>query len=365
MKTPQLRALITGAAGWVGFDLCKLWLAKYGSQSVIALTGPVQHETENHRLAILRQWPVKEVPIDLRCRPILVNRIEDFDVLFHLAAYVRTEDDSPDVRINDEGTQRLIEELGERIRNKHLVFTSSISAVDITSVKHGWIEAGTACCPRTEYGRSKLRAEEIIKAESERLGFTYSILRLPIVYGPGYRPGGMFDFLREQLPKKTLGSRIPWPGRISIVEVSDAANILVQAAVREEMRGKTFFVSSGENPSMADMARLTADCLRVNYKPLPVKKALFRLTSVAGEILSGVTFLPHSLRILGWRVSLVVNGYCCDGTELTELLDMPYSPWRDSFHRMFELPPPSYSVETSTESGEQYNAYPPANRGSP
>ena len=39
MKTPQLRALITGTAGWVGINLCKLWLAKYGPQSVVALTG--------------------------------------------------------------------------------------------------------------------------------------------------------------------------------------------------------------------------------------------------------------------------------------------------------------------------------------
>jgi len=339
MKTPQLRALITGAAGWVGFCLCKLWLTKYGPQSVIALTGPVQHETERLRLVELRQWPVQQVPLDLRRRPVPVGDIADFDVLFHLAAYVRTEDDSSDVRINDNGTRWLLEELGEHLRNKHLVFTSSISAVDTTRAKGGWMDAGTARCPRTEYGRSKLNAEEIIKAESVRLGFTYSILRLPIVYGPGYRPGGMFEFFREQLPKKTLGSRLPWPGRVSIVEVSDVADILAEAAVRDEMRGKTFFVSSAEDPTMADMAKVAADCLGVHYKPLPVGKPLFRLMGTAGRVLNGATFLPHSLKILGWRVSLVVDGFCCDGTELTELLDMQYSPWGDSFHRMFDSQP--------------------------
>jgi nucleoside-diphosphate-sugar epimerase len=343
---------MTGTAGWVGFNLCKLWLAKYGPQSVLALTGPVQHETERLRLGQLRQWPLQRVPLDLRRRPVLGGHIEDFDVLFHLAAYVRTEDDASDVRINDNGTLWLLEELGERLRNKHLVFTSSISAVDTTRAKGGWMDAGTECCPRTEYGRSKLNAEEIIKTQSVRLGFTYSILRLPIVYGPGYRPGGMFEFFREQLPKKTLGSRLPWPGRISIVEVEDVANILAEAAVRDEMRGRTFFVSSAEDPSMADMARVAADCLGVNYKPLPIVKTLFCLMGSVGRVLSGATFLPHSLRILGWRVSLVVDGFCCDGTELTEMLDMRYSPWRDSFRRMFELPPPVASTpfETSCDS---------------
>ena len=60
---------------------------------------------------------------------------------------------------------------------------------------------------RTDAANSMPRG--IIKAESVRLGFTYTILRLPIVYGPGYRPAGMFEFFREQLPKKTLGSRLP------------------------------------------------------------------------------------------------------------------------------------------------------------
>ena len=343
----KLRALITGAAGWVGFNLCRLWLAKYGPQSVIALTGPLQHETERRRFGKLCQWPVQRVPLDLRRRPVLGgSQIEDFDVLFHLAAYVRTEDDASDVRINDNGTQWLLEELGERLRDKHLVFTSSISAVDTTRAKGGWMDAETECCPRTEYGRSKLNAERIIKAQSVRLGFTYSILRLPIVYGPGYRPAGMFEFFSEQLPKKTLGSRLPWPGRISIVAVEDTAHILAEAAVREEMRGRTFFVSSAEDPKMADMARVAAACLGVNYTPLPTGKVLFRLAGTLGRVLCGATFLPHSLRILGWRVSLVVDGFRCDGAEVTRMLDMRYLPWSDSFHRMFELRPRTASTRS-------------------
>lgn len=343
--------MITGASGWVGFNLCKLWLTHHGPHSVIAMTGPVQHETERQRLTALRGWPVREVPLELRRRPVLVEAIEDFDVLFHLAAYVRTEDDAADVHINDTGTRWLLEEFGDRLRHKHVVFTSSMSAVDSTRAQDGWMDAGTECCPRTAYGRSKLNAEEIIKAESVRLGFTYTILRLPIVYGPGYRPQGIFGFYRDHLPKKTLGSKIAWPGRISVVEVTDAAHILAQAADRDEMRGKSFFVSSAEDPCMSDMAKVAADCLGVSYMPLFLGKTMFSLVNTAGKWLSGARFLPHALRILGWRVSLVIDGYCCDGSELTQLLGMRYAPWRDSFHRMYELPPPiaGYSVQTSTE----------------
>ncbi len=340
MQTRNRRALITGAAGWVGFALCKLWLAQYGPHSVTALTGPIQHETERRRLDELLQCPVQEVSLELRKCPVIGGNIDDFDVLFHLAAYVRTEDDSSEVRINDDGTRRLLHELGDRLRNKHVVFTSSVSAVDTTRTSGGWMEPATICSPRTEYGRSKLKAEEIIQAESIRLGFTYSILRLPIVYGAGYRPGGMFGFFHDELPRKTLGSRLAWPGKISVVEVSDLAHILAEAAVRDEMRGRTFFVSSSEDPSMAELAEQAAKCLGMPYQPLPIGAPLFRLAGVLGKVLSAVSFLPHAVRILGWRVSLVVDGFCCDGSELTRLLRMEYSPWKESMRRMYEIPEP-------------------------
>jgi nucleoside-diphosphate-sugar epimerase len=264
--------------------------------------------------------------------------IGDFDVLFHLAAYVRTEDDADDVRINDTGTRWLLEQLGDRLRHKHVVFTSSISAVDSTCATDGWMNEQTECRPRTEYGRSKLNAEEIIAAESVRLGFTYTILRLPIVSGPGYRPQGIFGFYRDQLPRKTFGARLAWPGKISLVEVGDAANILAQVAVRDEMRGQTFFVSSAEDPCMSEMAQVSADCLGVTRKPVLFDKRVFDLMNAAGKWLARARLLPHSLRILGWRVSLVADGYCCDGSALTRLLDMQYMPWKDSFRRMYKLP---------------------------
>jgi nucleoside-diphosphate-sugar epimerase len=70
------------------------------------------------------------LPIDLRRSPVLAGSLDDFDVLFHLAAYVRTEENSPDVSINDVGTERLLEELGPRLTGKHVVYSGTIAAVD-------------------------------------------------------------------------------------------------------------------------------------------------------------------------------------------------------------------------------------------
>jgi hypothetical protein len=102
---------------------------------------------------------------------------------------------------------------------------------------------------------------------------------------------------------------------------------------------------------MSEMAQVSADCLEVEHKPLSLGKTVFKLMNTAGKWLSRARFLSHSLRILGWRVSLVVDGYCCDGSELTSLLNMHYVPWRHSFRRMYDLPPTTttYSAQDVIE----------------
>jgi hypothetical protein len=45
--------------------------------------------------------------------------------------------------------------------------------------------------------------------------------------------------------------------------------------------------------------------------------------------------LPHSLRTLAWRLSLLLNGLSCNGSELTLLLGASYKPWRHAFGEMY------------------------------
>jgi UDP-glucose 4-epimerase len=330
-----MKVAITGAAGFVGFSLTRLWLERYGASRIQALVGPCQHTVEEERLGRLKTMGMPIIPIDLRKSPVLAQPLDDFDILFHLAAYVRTEEDSPDVYINDVGAERLLEELGPRLAGKHVVYTSTIAAVDSFPPHTGRITDETPCLPRTVYGITKLRAETILKRCAKKYGFTWTILRLPTVYGPGYRPGGMFDVFAKDLPRDKLSVRIAWPGRMSIVEVDDLAKLLLAAGTDERMAHQTYFVSSGEDPEMGEMAAHTADVLGTPYRPIALPKILVSvLLGMLGPVWQA-RLMPHFLQISAWRVSLVLTGFYCDGSRLTKLLGIEYTPWREGFRKMF------------------------------
>lgn len=328
------RAAITGAAGFVGFALTQLLSERWGVEKVQAIVGPVQHATEQGRLDRLKGMGVRVIESDLREMPVLKRELQDFDVFFHLAAYVRTEENSRDVRINDQGTARLLDELGERLRGKRFVYSSTIAAVDLPS-DGGRMTMATPCRPRTEYGATKLAAESIVKSAAAKIGFDYVTLRLPTVYGPGYRPGGMFDTLAGTLPHGALSARINWPGKMSIVAVNDLAEILLSSATCPEMSGETFLVSTNEDPTMGEIAREIATVLDVPHKPVELPSWFSRSLGVFKASFWNAQWVPHFVRIMAWRLSLVNEGLYADGSELTQLLAMNYTPWREGFRIMY------------------------------
>ncbi len=336
-ERPFMRAVVTGAAGFIGCALTELLASEWGPKSVQAVVGPVQHDKERGRLERLRRLGTPITSFDLRQSPVFQVGLADFDVFFHLAAHTRTEDASTDVRINDIGTERMLSELGPRLEGKRFIYTSTICAVD-SPPGGGRMTDKTPCRPRIEYGVTKLAAEQLVKAAASEIGFDYTILRLPTVYGPGYRPGGMFDVLAKSLLRNTLSTRILWPGKMAIVQVHDLARILVHASTHPDMSNRTFFVSSDEDPTMGEITRQVALSIGTTQRPIVLPSWLLCCLRATRSPIWQNAFLPHWIKILAWRGSLVLDGFYCDGSELTNLLHFKYQPWRQAFESMYAGP---------------------------
>jgi len=326
-----MKALVTGASGFVGHRLARL-LTEEGA-GVVAVVGPVQNELEARRIEDLERHEIRIIKSDLRRDPPLAETPdpEDWDTLFHLAAYVRTEENSPDVRINDLGTARLLRQLP--VENKRVVYTSTIAVGD--NAPDGKVTAETPCDPRTTYGTTKLAAEELVRTECHRRDAAHTIVRLPTIYGAGYRPGGMFDVLPRRLAAKDPLARVTWPGRLALLAVEDAATLLFRAAACEATEGRTFVASSNENPATWEIAEAIAAATAAPYRPLRLPKLGVR----AGRAVLGpwwqASALPHWIQISAWRANLLLNGLYCDGGELLELLGLTPQDWRQGFHRMY------------------------------
>src|ERR1051325_9003777 len=126
------------------------------------------------------------------------------DLVFHLGANIDTDTPEEEHRVNDIGTRNLLEWLGPSLRGARVVYTSSVAVHDRNGPAHGPITEDSPFVPRTPYGVTKLRGEAIIRELAPRLGFTWTIPRLPTVYGPGGKSGGMFDLLVSGVRSKGL-----------------------------------------------------------------------------------------------------------------------------------------------------------------
>jgi nucleoside-diphosphate-sugar epimerase len=316
---------------------------------VVAAIGPLQNELEAGRVRDLKLHQVRILECDLRREEPLSEVPTDWDTLFHLAAYVRTEEDSPLVQVNDRGTARLLRQVP--VANKRVVFTSTLAVAD--NARAGRITRDTICMPRTAYGRSKLAAESIVRAECEAHAAVYTILRLPTLYGLGYRPGGMFDVLPRQLAANDRLARLAWPGKMALLAVGDCAQLLIRAAVHEETKNRTFLASSNENPATWEIAEAIARAIGVPYHALPLPAPCAALLRALLGPWWQAPVVPYALQINAWRARLLLDGLYCDGVEVAQLLGLTFQDWRRGIERAYAGPRESGSFARPMRRGER------------
>lgn len=175
------------------------------------------------------------------------------DAVVHLAAYAHvTNPKKIDLSLlrstNVEGTANLARQAA-RSGVKHFVFLSSIGAVCEQSEQ--MVESGTQCQPTTAYGKSKLDAEKALINAAVDSGMEWTIIRPPLVYGPG-NPGNMERLL------KLIRSRIPLPleslrNRRSFIYVENLVDLILKSLGNPKAFGKIYLPSDGEDLSTAQL----------------------------------------------------------------------------------------------------------------
>jgi nucleoside-diphosphate-sugar epimerase len=193
-----MRALVTGAAGFVGSHLCEALLDR-GDEvvAVDAFTDADGRRRKELNLARLRARPgfalVEADLAEVAVAPLL----DPVECVFHLAGQpgVRAswgQDFSAYVRNNVVATQRLLEACRDRPLRK-LVYTSSSS---VYGAARSYPTPETLRPqPVSPYGVTKLAAEHLCEAYRQSFGFPVASLRLFTVYGPRQRPDMAFSRL--------------------------------------------------------------------------------------------------------------------------------------------------------------------------
>jgi len=280
-----MKVLVTGADGFIGRHLVH-GLAAAGHRVVAA-------SRTNAGLANADWRPMPDLGGDSDG----MLRLDDCDAVVHLAgrAHVFRRQDCEETifrRVNVEGSRRLAAEAA-RSGVRQVIFMSSAHAVAAESDIP--IDEATVPRPESAYGRSKLAAEIVFKEVLEGSGCGLTILRPPLVYGPG--SGANFARLVHLVQ---AGMPLPFAGidnRRSFIGVQNLADLVNACLVDPRAVNRTFFPSDGVDLS-------TPGLLRALARALGKKDRLF---NVPQSLLSAAALLPGMRAIRTLLASLPVD----------------------------------------------------------
>lgn len=299
-----MKCIVTGATGFVGRNLVAKLVREFGASNVACIIPPYTNRLETTGREILNKLGVKVICADINTWQPIQEDIPPFDILFHLAA--TTDSGADNHKTNTQGTENIIQILGESLKRKRFIYISTTATIDRQGAANTPLNENSPCYPRTEYGRSKLEAERIVVRYSKKLKFNYTILRFSTVYGFGTRPNGLFDVFQHWIRQDHILGRINWPGKTGIIFIDDAINITVAFAQDFRTIGETYCVVA-ESPSIGEIAQSMA---RAIGKPhTPINLPYFFWSSIAYSLRIPILFsiLPKFCHNTLWRLSLIVT----------------------------------------------------------
>lgn len=296
--------LVTGAAGFLGRTVCDDLRARGYAVRGLVRTAAAGLDVEQ----------VLWTGVD--DDDAIQRAVQGVSAVIHLAARVHVMRDSvadplAEFRhVNVQGTDRLARRAAEA-GVQSFIFASSVKAMGEETTGRPWRETDVPA-PVDPYGISKLEAQQALARVSNETGLTTSVLRFPLVYGPGVRANmlRLFELVDRGWPLPFAGIR----NRRSMLYGGNAA-AAIASLVDRRGEHETWFVSDGEDVSTPELLERVATALgrRLRLVPAPV-----RLLGAARRFRTPVLG-PIATRLLG---SLAV-----DSTRMQARLGgaMPYT----------------------------------------
>jgi len=246
-KDEQLKVLITGISGFVGYHLAMKCLTE--GMSVYGIDKQITDNINKLESFDKFNFTVADIGI---ADDINEAFQEPVDIIYHLAGqpYVWYANSNPQIDFNTNvvGTINILERTRQVGADK-IIFASSGEVYEGANN----IDEESRVKPTNFYGLSKWVAENYIRLYSRYFSLRYTILRFSLIYGPYFQRNVLFDILNGLSKEdKKIQLYTNLNSEYDLVFVEDAVDAFLQA-YDKAWDGKTLNISSGKSILVRDM----------------------------------------------------------------------------------------------------------------
>lgn len=249
----SVKVLVTGATGFVGRAL----VAHLRSQGKFEVRAAVRPSAVGRLPSGTEHIQVGDLDADTDWSVALAG----IDVVVHLAARVHVmQEQAHDPlqafrQVNVVGSTRLAK-MAAQAGVQRLVFISSVKVNGETTPPHRPFSETSPCVPQGGYSISKFEAEQALRDVAQSHGLELTILRIPLVYGPGV--GANFAALA-----RAVARGVPLPlGRIanqrSLLCMDNLVDLVTTCLTHPAAAHQTFMASDGEDLSTTALVKRVA-----------------------------------------------------------------------------------------------------------
>jgi nucleoside-diphosphate-sugar epimerase len=272
MRSPSVS--ITGATGFIGWHLCEAF--RHAGWRVVAVARPGRER------ALPANVAHAAATLDLAA---LAPVFEGADLVVHAAGLTRAPRASALDAVNVQGTRAVAQAVSAA--GSRLILVSSQAASGVGTRARPAREDDPPN-PLTDYGRSKLAAEAVVRSEAR---VPWTIVRPASVYGPRDR---------QFLPLFRLASRGIFPAvaaegaAFTLVHVDDVARgiVLVAEKAGASADGQTLFLGHPHAPVAEEFLRALATAVGRPFRPVRPPALALRALASAGDVARRLGFRP-------------------------------------------------------------------------
>ncbi|MFZ6768193.1 NAD-dependent epimerase/dehydratase family protein [Undibacterium sp. Di26W] len=300
--------LLTGASGFVGQAIAQACL-----QQEVELICPTRQAL---------QWQAAHLsnPIitSLTANTDWSTSLAGVDIVIHCAARVHVmQETATDPlqlfrQLNVDASLNLARQAAAAGARQFIYLSSVKVNGEATELGHPFT-ADDQAAPQDAYGISKHEAEQALLGLGRQTGMAITIIRPPLVYGPGVKANflSMLRMLRRGLPLPLGSIR----NQRSFVYLGNLVSLVLHCRLHEQARNQVFLASDGRDLSTTELLSLCAQALQVKSRLFAFPASLLTLAASMLGKRNAADRLCQSLQVdisktrnlLGWSPPYTVE----------------------------------------------------------